>query len=150
MREIEVNVPPRHVKWFVMNRTFPVMVAVQPDGEEASFGAHAFRLYPGPAGALHVQRKGGTVLGTISKEKIVGAITEDAARDLKALRAALYEVDFEFVIAYMFRDPTSKRRKFTHAQCRSMYETKRPGIESTPQFFIKGTPDCVACGGAIE
>mgnify|MGYP000882164548 FL=1 len=151
MRQIEVDVPPKHVKWFVMNRSFPLVVTFHPGYERASLSDdHHYDLYKAPGRALHVKRKGGPVLGTITEEGVVGAITEEAAKDLKALRAAYFEVDYEFVIAHMFRREGRKGRSYVHARCRDEFARHNAGVELTPQYYLKGTPDCAACGGSIE
>lgn len=151
MSQTEVTVPPKHVKWFVMNRSFPVVVTFHPGGERASLSDdHHFVLYKAPARALHVKRAGGPVLGTISESGIVGAITEEAARDLKALRAAYFEVDYEFVIAYAFRREGRKNRHYVHARCHDAFAGENPSVELKAQYYLKGTPDCAACGGSIE
>lgn len=151
MRQIEVNVPPKHVKWFVMNRSFPVVVTFHPGYARASLSDnHHYDLYKAPGRALHVKRKGGPVLGTITEDRVVGAITEDASRDLKALRAAYFEVEYEFVIAYMFRPKGRKARLYVHARCRDEFARRNAGVELKAQHYLKGTPDCSVCGGSIE
>lgn len=151
MCQIEVDVPSKHVKWFVMNRSFPVVVTFHPDYERASLSDdHHYDLYKAPDRALHVKRKGGPVLGTISEEGVVGAITEEAAKDLKALRAAYFAVDYEYVVAYMFRSKGRKGRSYVHARCRDEFARYNVGVGLTPQYYLKGTPDCSVCGGSIE
>lgn len=150
MREVEVTVPPKHVRWFVMERTFPVIVELGED--HAKLGDHQYALYKAPDRGLHVKRKGGPVLGTITERGIVGAITEEAAKDLKALRAAYFEVNYEFVVAHQFaiQVGTKTRKRHTHPRCSEAYGQRHPTVTAKPQFYLKGTPDCAHCGGSIE
>jgi hypothetical protein len=67
-----------------------------------------------------------------------------------ALRAAYFEVDYEFVIAHMFRREGRKGRSYVHARCRDEFARHNAGVELTPQYYLKGTPDCAVCGGSIE
>lgn len=150
MSSIEVEIPARHVKAFVMSNSFPVVVTVDPDGDKMSIsGERHYTTYKAPDHGLHIKRVGGTVLGTITARGVYGAITEDAARDLKALRAAYYNTDFEIVIAYTFKRPTIKR-EYVHPHCRAICAAKLPNVELKPQLYLKGTPDCAVCGRHIE
>lgn len=149
MNQIEVQVPPKHVKWFVMNRSFPVLVTFYEEGRTSLSDDHHYVLYKAPQRTVHVKRAGGPVLGTIS-EAGIKAITEDAAKDLKALRAAYYNVDYEFVIAYAFKREGAKRRRYIHARCKEKFLETNEGLALRAQYYLKGTPDCAGCGGAIE
>ena len=150
MREVEVTVPPKFVVWYVMNRSFPVMVGLDPSGDRASLSEkHHYDLYKAPNKALHVKRKNGPVLGTISEHGVLGAISEEAAFDLKALRAAVFNVEYECVIAYMFKRENDKRRRYMHPRCRDEHLKAYPEVELKAQYYVKGTPDCAVCGGAI-
>lgn len=148
--EVEITVPPKHVPWFVLNRTFPVVVSFYPSGDLAALGDKQFMLYKAPEEGLHVRRKGGPILGTVNKNGVVGAITEDAAKDLRAIRAAYYNVGFDYEVAYMFKGAAGRQKVFTHPRCKDAFAARSPTFVGRPQYAVKGTPTCAVCGKAVE
>ena len=103
----EVTVASKDAGWFAMNRTYPVLVSIDARQDVARIGDTVFRLYKAEDGGYHVSRReGGTtsVLGTVDARGLRRSTSNAARRDLQALRAAIYDVDYAAPIAYVIKN----------------------------------------------
>lgn len=150
MREVEIEVPSRHAGWFNVNRVYPVVVALKDDA--ASIGESEYVLYKAPNDGVHIKRRAGAVIGTVTAQRVIGAITGDAAHDLRALRAAIFDVAYEYPVAREYKTLVDGKMKmrYVHVRCVKAYEAKRPNAHGRETTHVRGTPECAACRGAIE
>lgn len=146
----EVTVASKDAGWFAMNRTYPVLVSIDARQDVARIGDTVFRLYKAEDGGYHVSRREGgmtSVLGTVDARGLRRSTSNAARRDLQALRAAIYDVDYAAPIAFIIKNGASK--KYAHPQCIGKYkEVGGDVIKRLTQ--LKCARRCAVCQNGIE
>jgi len=100
MAQFEVDIPIREVRWFAKNRRYPLDVDLDTLHRTVRYADREFVYYPLGGDRFVVTRKQSTIpLGVISPETIRQALSDDVARDLRVVRAAVLQRDYEVPIA---------------------------------------------------
>jgi hypothetical protein len=146
----EVTVASRDAGWFATNRTYPVVVSIDAQQDTATIGDVVFRLYKAENNGYHVSRREGgrtSVLGTVDVLGLRRSTSNASRRDLQAIRAAIYNVDYPAPIAYAIKNGT--RKTFAHPQCIPQYR-KTANDRVTALTQLKCAKRCVVCKDGIE
>ena len=142
MQHTEVEVSPRDVVWFGMNRAYPVLLQVEPD--HVIFANKKYRLYPAPGNGFHVACDR-SVLGTFDQHSVRRAPSAAARRELKAIRAAVLRVPYEVPLAYEIKQ--EGRRLYVHpGKCLEQHV----GAKTRALHSVKGDKRCVVCTEGFE
>lgn len=99
---IPVPVPTKEKKWWEKNRAYPVVVELDYDTLYAKVADRVYRLLPQPSGeyvAAFKSTERFIEAGRFNSERVYRSLTVGAARDLRALRSAVFNVDYAFVMA---------------------------------------------------
>ncbi len=146
----EVTVASKDAGWFAMNRTYPVAVSIDARQDTATIGETVFRLYRAENNGYHVSRREAgrtSVLGTVDALGLRRSTSNASRRDLQAIRAAIYNVDYPAPIAFAIKN--GARKVFAHPQCIPRYnETGADRVTALTQ--LKCAKRCVVCKDGIE
>lgn len=149
----EVTVASKDAGWFAMNRTYPVLVTIDARQDVARIGDAVFRLYRAVDDGYHVSRRESgmtSVLGTVDAQGLRRSTSNAARRDLQAIRAAIYDVDYAAPIAYIIKNvKNGNLKKFAHPQCIGKY-SKTDGDTVKALTQLKCARRCVVCQNGIE
>jgi len=150
MQHTEVEVSPRDVVWFGMNRAYPVLLQVAED--HVIFADKKYRLYRAPGDGFHVACDR-SVLGTFDQHGVRRAPSAAARRELKAIRAAVLRVPYEVPLAYEIKQ--EGRRLYVHpGKCLAVYSGAEPRAETSVRtralHSVKGDKRCVVCSEGFE
>lgn len=99
---IPVPVPKGERNWWKKNRTYPAAVELDYESLRARVGERVYQLLPQPDGGYIAAFKAPDRFieaGRFNEERVYRSLTIGAARDLKALRSAIYNTDYAFVMA---------------------------------------------------
>ncbi len=100
---VQVAVSSKQAKWFKKRRTYPVEVQV--NEKTAVYADRLFVLRPLHDGFVAVFRQSATLpLGEFSAETVRHTVSEEAAKDVKVLRAAVLDLAYDAPLALELPD----------------------------------------------
>lgn len=104
---IPIPVPKVERTWWKKNRTYPAVVELDFDSLYARIADRVYRLLPQADGGYVVAYKSTERFieaGRFNRDRVFHTLTVGAKRDVKALRSAVYNLDYSYVVAV--RTPT--------------------------------------------
>lgn len=146
----EVSVASEDVRWFAKNRDYPVVVRLDGRQDTARIGETVFRLFRAEGGGYHVgRRESGSLsaLGTVDQHGIRRSTSSDARKDLRAIRAAVFDVEYAAIIAHRIDNGAMKR--YAHPHCFARYKLRK-GERTKPLTALKCAKRCTVCKEGIE
>lgn len=137
-----VPVPKAQHVWWKKNRGYPVMVELDYDSLYAKIGERAYQLLPQPDGVyIAAFKSSGRFIeaGRFNQDRVFETLSIGASRDLKALRSAIFNTDYAYVVAIR----TSEG--FVHAG------TCAGSSQGSKVYTVKDKEcRCLKCGGGFE
>jgi len=99
---VPIPVPKNEKVWWAKNRIYPVIVDLDYDTLYARVGERAYQLLPQPNGDYIVAFKSTDRFieaGRFNEQRAFRTLTLGAARDIKAIRSAVYNTDYAYIVA---------------------------------------------------
>jgi hypothetical protein len=102
-RMVEISIPRKQTEWFRKRREFPVAVLV--NQQSAIWAGETFEFIALEGGYTAVLKRGATLpWGEFSRDTIRHTLSENAAKDIRVLRAAMTGATYDVPVAFELAD----------------------------------------------